>query len=104
MFLGLIATTHIGVLPLLEVFWGPGRAGEPLGPARALRLADQGLGRQEGSRFWADLREDKMINQAPGFWPIFGPSGPTAGPGSLGTGSGSKTSASCTKMSSGDQL
>ncbi len=38
-----------------------------------------------------------MINQAPGFWPIFEPLGPTAGPGSLGTGSGSKNSAGCTK-------
>ena len=25
---------------------------------------------------WADLREDKMINPAPGFWLIFGPLGP----------------------------
>ncbi len=39
---------------------------------------------------WADLREDKMINPAPDFWPIFGPLGPTAGPGSLGTGIGSQ--------------
>ena len=31
------------------------------------------------SPFWADLREDDMINPAPGFWPIFGPLGPTAG-------------------------
>ncbi len=31
-----------------------------------------------------------MINPASGFWPIFGPLGPTAGPGSLRTGSGSK--------------
>ncbi len=31
-----------------------------------------------------------MINPALGFWPIFGPLGPTAGPGSPGTGSGSK--------------
>ena len=55
---------------------------------------------------WADLREDKLINEkredeiiklAPGFRPIFGPSGPTAGPGSHGTGSGSKDSAGCTK-------
>ncbi len=28
---------------------------------------------------WAGLREDKMINPAPGFWPILGPLGPTAG-------------------------
>ena len=34
-----------------------------------------------------------MINPAPGFWPILGPLGPTASPGSLGTGSGSKNSA-----------
>ncbi len=42
---------------------------------------------------WADLREDKMINPAPGFWRIFGPLGPTAGPGSPGNGPGSKNSA-----------
>ncbi len=30
----------------------------------------------------ADLREDKMINPAPGVWPMFSPLGPTAGPGS----------------------
>ncbi len=34
---------------------------------------------------WADLREDNMINPAPDFWPIFGPLGPTAGPGNPGT-------------------
>ena len=28
------------------------------------------------SLYWADLREDKMINSGPGFWHIFGPSGP----------------------------
>ncbi len=38
-----------------------------------------------------------MINLPPGFWPIFGPLGPTAGPGSLGTGSGSKHSAGTCK-------
>ncbi len=38
-----------------------------------------------------------MINPAPGFWPIFGPSGPPAGPGSPGNGPGSKNSAGCTK-------
>ncbi len=43
---------------------------------------------------WADLRGDKMINPAPGFWPIFGPLGPTAGPGN---GPGSKIGAGCTK-------
>ncbi len=52
---------------------------------------------REGSPSWADLREDKMINPAPGFWPIFGPSGPTAGPGSPGNGPGSKNIAGCTK-------
>ncbi len=46
---------------------------------------------------WADRREDKMINPASGFWPIFGPLGRTAGPGSPGNGSGSKKSAGCTK-------
>ncbi len=38
-----------------------------------------------------------MINPAPGFWPIFGPLGPTAGPGSPGTGFGSKSRAGCAK-------
>ncbi len=38
-----------------------------------------------------------MINPALGFWPIFGLLGPTASPGSLGTGSGSKNGAGCTK-------
>ena len=38
-----------------------------------------------------------MINPAPGFWPIFGPLGPTAGPGSPGNGPGSNNSAGCTK-------
>ncbi len=45
----------------------------------------------------ADLREDKMINPAPGFWPIFGPLGPTAGPGNPRNSPGSKNSAGCTK-------
>ncbi len=45
----------------------------------------------------ADLREEKRISLAPGFWPIFDPLGPTAGPGSLGTGSGSKCSTGCAK-------
>ncbi len=30
---------------------------------------------------WADLREDEIMNPSPGLWPIFGPFGPTAGPG-----------------------
>ncbi len=38
-----------------------------------------------------------MINPAPGFRPIFGPSGRTAGPGSPGNGPGSKNSAGCAK-------
>ncbi len=38
-----------------------------------------------------------MINPAPGFGPNFGPLGPTAGPGSLGNGFGSKNNAGCTK-------
>ncbi len=38
-----------------------------------------------------------MINPARGFWPMFGPLGPTAGPGSPGNGPGSKDSAACTK-------
>ncbi len=44
---------------------------------------------------WADLKEDKMINPAPGFWPIFGALGPTAGPGRPGNGPGLKKSAGC---------
>ncbi len=44
---------------------------------------------------WADLGEDSMINPAPGFWPIFGPLGPTAGPGSPGKGTGLENSAVC---------
>ncbi len=39
---------------------------------------------------WADLGEDKMIDPAPGFWPIFGPLRPPAGSGSPGNGPGSK--------------
>ncbi len=41
--------------------------------------------------------EDTVIDPAPGFWPIFGPLGPTAGPGSPGNGPGFKNSAACTK-------
>ena len=29
---------------------------------------------------WSDFREDQMIYQAPGFWPIFGPLGAHGGP------------------------
>ncbi len=47
---------------------------------------------------WGDLREGKMINPAPGFWPIFGLLGPTAGPGSLGTGSGATNRAGRAKI------
>jgi hypothetical protein len=39
-----------------------------------------------------------MIHQAPFFLPTFGPLGPTAGPGSHGTGSGSKNSAGHTNQ------
>ncbi len=46
---------------------------------------------------WADPKEDEMIIWAPFFLPIFGPLRPTAGRGSLGTDSGSKHIASCTK-------
>jgi hypothetical protein len=38
-----------------------------------------------------------MINLAPDFWPIFGPLGPTVGPGSLGTGLASKNIVGRTK-------
>ncbi len=47
-------------------------------------------------RIWTDLREDQIINPAPGFEPIFGPLGPTAGPGSSGNGPGSENSVGCT--------
>ncbi len=54
---------------------------------------------------WADLREDEIINPAPGVWQIFGPPAPTAGPGNPGNGPGSKNSASCAnKFSPGDQF
>jgi hypothetical protein len=45
-----------------------------------------------------------MINQAPDFLPGVGTLGPTAGPGSLRTGSGSKNSAGCAQISPGDQF
>ncbi len=61
-------------------------------------------GRGCGYLTWAELREDKMINPAPGFRPIFGPLGPTAGPGSLGTGSGSTIVQVAPKISPGDLL
>ncbi len=38
-----------------------------------------------------------MINPASGFWPIFGPLGPSGGPGSPGNGPGLKNSVGCTK-------
>ncbi len=38
-----------------------------------------------------------MENTAPVFLQVFGPLGPTADPGSLGTGSGSNNGAGCTK-------
>ncbi len=38
-----------------------------------------------------------MIDPAQGFRSIFGPLGPTAGPGSSGNGPGSKNCAGCTK-------
>ncbi len=47
--------------------------------------------------YWAVLGEDKLINLAPMFSPIFGPLWPAAGPGSLGTGSGWENNARCTK-------
>ncbi len=53
--------------------------------------------RQSPSAWWADLREDKMLIPAPGFWQNFGPLGPTAGPGSSGNGPGSNNSAGGTK-------
>ncbi len=53
------------------------------------------IGAAVASEDRADLREDKVINFAPGLWPIFDPLGPTAGPGNLGTGSGSTNSAGC---------
>jgi hypothetical protein len=50
----------------------------------------------QGGYNWADVGRDKKINPASGFGPMFGPLGPTAGAGSRGTGSGSKSSAGCT--------
>jgi hypothetical protein len=44
---------------------------------------------------WADLREDEIVNPAPGLWPMFDPLGPTAGPGHPRNGSGLKNSAGC---------
>ncbi len=51
------------------------------------------LGRGCGTRPAHRWRNDKS---GLGFWPIFGPLGPTAGPGSPGEGPGSKNSAGCT--------
>ncbi len=71
-------------VPLSELLRGRlWRVSAP-GPPFGCRCPSRGL--------WADPREDK-INPAPGFWQILGPVGPTAGPGSLGTGSGLKKSA-----------
>ncbi len=42
---------------------------------------------------WANLRKDRMINPAPGFWLIFGP----LGPGRAGNSPGSEKSADCSK-------
>ncbi len=53
---------------------------------------------------WADLREDTMIDLATGFWPNFGPLGPTAGPGSPGNGPGSENSAGCAKNQPGGRI
>ncbi len=84
-----------GVRPSrLEVRRGSGRL-------RAARLVIAATGLQRRSRALvpgpgAEPRENQLINPAPGFWPIFGPLGPTAGPGSPGKGPGSKNSAGCT--------
>ena len=104
------------------MLWGHGCHHGPLGyPTINVRLSHELVWgqlimnfaapevRQEGSaaRFpypkfpgliWADLREDKMIDPAPGFWPIFGPLGPTAGPESPGNGPGSTKNAGCAKI------
>ncbi len=53
---------------------------------------------------WADLSDDKLINPAPGFWPIFDTLGPTAGPGSLGTAAARKIVQVVPKISPGDQV
>ena len=45
-----------------------------------------------------------MIHPASGFWRIFGPLGPTAGPGSPGNGSGSKIAQAAPKISPGGQF
>ncbi len=44
------------------------------------------LGSLPSPSTWADLGEDQIINPVPGFWQIFGPLGPTAGPRIVGNG------------------
>ncbi len=51
----------------------------------------------EARLYWADLREDEIIDAASGFWSIFGPPGPPGGSGSTGNGPGSKNCAGCTE-------
>ncbi len=53
---------------------------------------------------WADLREDKMLNPAPGFVPIFGPLGPAADPGALGWAPARNMVQVAPKISPGDKL
>ncbi len=61
-----------------------------LGHLHKMILAPWPLCGRKATANWADLREDGMINSAPFFWPMVGPLGPAADPGSLGTGCGSK--------------
>ncbi len=66
-----------------------GRSGPPLrlaGPGTLSPAAPLDDPSSPRAHDWADLRENQMINPAPGFWPIFGPLGPAAGPGSPGSG------------------
>ncbi len=49
-----------------------------------------------GFKDWADAREDKLVNLAPGFGRISALRGPRGGFGSPGNGPGSKKNAGCT--------
>ncbi len=53
---------------------------------------------------WADLKEDRMINPARCFGPIFGPLGPTAGPGNPGTAPARQIVQFAPKFSSGGRF
>ncbi len=57
-----------------------------------------------GEFIWSELRENEMMNPAPGFWTIFGPLGPTAGSGSPGNAPARKIVQVTSKISPGDQF